>query len=73
MKYTPNKIWKKAKNPKDEVSSSKTDKMAKDWKIVGKNRKLKYFRKLRDLRYVKVATDKVALILPRMVKFCRNW
>ena len=29
--------WKKFQNPKDEVSSSKIDEMAKDWKIVAKS------------------------------------
>ena len=28
--------WKKTKNPKDEMSSSKIDDMVKEWKIVAK-------------------------------------
>ena len=34
--FTPKMTWKKAQNPKDEVSSSKTDEIVKDWKIVAK-------------------------------------
>ena len=33
---SPNDTWKKAQNPKDEVSSSKTDEMMEDLKIVAK-------------------------------------
>ena len=32
--------WKKDQNPKDEVSSSKIDEMAKDLKIVAKTKNL---------------------------------
>ena len=41
---TPNDTSKKAQNPKDEVSSSKTDEMAKVWNIVAKTRKWNIFK-----------------------------
>ena len=43
-------------NPEDEVFSSKTEEMAKDWKNVAKTGIWKIFRKLRDLRYVKAVS-----------------
>ena len=53
----PLKTWKNgiAQIPKHEVSSSKTEETVIDWKM-WPNAKLKDFLKLRDLRYVKVAT-----------------
>ena len=41
LKNTLNITGKKAQNPKYEVSSSKTDEMAKDWKMMAKTRNLK--------------------------------
>ena len=50
--------WKKAQNPKDEVSGSKIDKICEGLKNCGKNAKLIDFQKLKDLHYVNFATNR---------------